>query len=464
MANAQLDIRFVTNRLGNQNLVHNGYKFRVKYRRRNRCYWTCTTSNCPATMNTLDNIPTKMPTEHNHPNHQTELKVEEVLRVIKKRCGEDTLPIPSIYEEEVCKLRNREWDEDMLKVVEQLPTFQSCKGRCYNERAKLIPALPTSRTNINLQGPWRQTTTGEEFLVADDGEDDRILMFTTRQNLEHLTSADTIYGDGTFYICPELFTQLYTFHAFVNDAIHPLVFALLPGKSEGIYTRFLTLLKETCQRQQLRLQPRTLYEVAIRNAAYTVFPGIAAKGCFFHYTQCIWRKVQSIGLQNHYMQNDDIRQLVRRAAVLPLVPMEHVEDVWFNALEDIGVSDVNINTDEFTDYITEFWVERNRHLWNHYETDGPRTTNHLEGWHLKLKNQVHHSHPNIYKLITILQRQQASTEIKIIQYAAGGKRVPRKRKYVEIDDRLDTLKDRLQNDLISVVEFADAALYLLHLE
>jgi len=177
--------------------------------------------------------------------------------------------------------------------------------------------------------------------------------------------------------------------------MYPLVYALLPGKSETVYTRFLTLLKQACDQHQLQLQPSTIfldYEIAIRNAAYRIFPGITAKGCFFHYTQCIWRKTQDTGLQIHYKNNNDIKTLVRRAAVLPLVPIEHVQDIWFNALEDINLADTNINTESFTDYVTEYWVESNQHFWNHFNTDGPRTTNHLEGWHHKLKNHVAHPH------------------------------------------------------------------------
>ncbi|KAL5019048.1 hypothetical protein ScPMuIL_004770 [Solemya velum] len=62
----------------------------------------------------------------------------------------------------------------------------------------------------------------------------------------------------------------------------------------------------------IRLQPTTLfldYEVAIRNAATQVFPGINIEGCFFHYTQCIWRNAQKHGLQVPYKDNNDIRTL-----------------------------------------------------------------------------------------------------------------------------------------------------------
>ena len=77
MANALLNVQFVTNRLGNQSLGHNGFQYRVKQRRHNRCYWICTTRNCRATINTLDNIHVKLLDAHNNP---TKLKVDSVLK------------------------------------------------------------------------------------------------------------------------------------------------------------------------------------------------------------------------------------------------------------------------------------------------------------------------------------------------------------------------------------------------
>jgi hypothetical protein len=77
------------------------------------------------------------------------------------------------------------------------------------------------------------------------------------------------------------------------------------------------------------------------------------------------------------------------------------------------------DTTSFTDYVTEFWVERNQFLWNHYQTEGPRTTNYLEGWHNKIKKKVHHAHPDIYQIIEVLENTEAVTECTIIQYAAS---------------------------------------------
>ena len=53
-----------------------------------------------------------------------------------------------------------------------------------------------------------------------------------------------------------------------------------------------------------------------------------------------------------------------------------------------SLTEVAIRNVVFTDYVTSYWVESNRHLWNHYLTDDPRTTNHLEGWHSQLKKHI----------------------------------------------------------------------------
>ena len=144
-------------------------------------------------------------------------------------------------------------------------------------------------------------------------------------------------SDGTFYSCSTFFSQLYTLHAKVNGNVFPLVFGLLPNKTQDTYVCFFELLKNAVHERQSVLTPEHWmldFEVAAHNAVRTSFPQTSVKGCCFHYTQCIWRKVQSSGLVVMFKEDDEFRRLVRRAAVLPLVPENSVEDVWFQALED----------------------------------------------------------------------------------------------------------------------------------
>ncbi|VDI05116.1 Hypothetical predicted protein [Mytilus galloprovincialis] len=81
----------------------------------------------------------------------------------------------------------------------------------------------------------------------------------------------------------------------------------------------------------------------------------------------------------------------------------------------------------------------------------------------KLNNQLNKAHPNLFLIIQKLRNTQAATEIRLIQYDAGGKRKTRKLKYRNIDNRLTQLKERLQKGQINVNHYTDAVSHLLKL-
>jgi hypothetical protein len=88
-------------------------------------------------------------------------------------------------------------------------------------------------------------------------------------------------------------------------------------------------------------------------------------------------------------------------------------------------------------------------------TEGPHTTNHLEGWLNKIKKKVRHVHPNIYEIIDLLQTTKAITEVTIIQYTAGGARPPTIPTYRRIDSRLQQLRQITQMLLPTYFTFTD---------
>ena len=59
-------------------------------------------------------------------------------------------------------------------------------------------------------------------------------ILTRNYNLNH-GFKKRIFIDGTFKYCPKYFYQLYTVHGLRNGHFIPLVYALLPGKSEVNY-------------------------------------------------------------------------------------------------------------------------------------------------------------------------------------------------------------------------------------
>ena len=78
-------------------------------------------------------------------------------------------------------------------------------------------------------------------------------------------------------------------------------------------------------------------------------------------------------------------------------------------------------------------------MWNHFQNSGPRTNNHLEGWRYRLNRLARKAHPNLFETIELIKNEQASTEVQMIQVAAGGQPRPKKRKAVKQDQQIKRL-------------------------
>ena len=60
------------------------------------------------------------------------------------------------------------------------------------------------------------------------------------------------------------------------------------------------------------------FELALVQSLELEFPGARIHGCYFHFTQCLWRKVQRLGLVEEYKENTAIRHFIQRVQLLPL--------------------------------------------------------------------------------------------------------------------------------------------------
>jgi len=70
------------------------------------------------------------------------------------------------------------------------------------------------------------------------------------------------------------------------------------------------------------------FERAFINASKKVFPESEVSACYFHYRQCIWRKIQEHGLVNLYGTHDSKRSLIKQMQAIAFVPVDEVHDVY----------------------------------------------------------------------------------------------------------------------------------------
>ena len=77
-----------------------------------------------------------------------------------------------------------------------------------------------------------------------------------------------------------------------------MMYALLPNKQRQSYNRVFSLLKDAAMTHGLDLDPATVlcdFVLAIIQALALNFPNSRHRGCYFHFMQAIWRKVQALG-------------------------------------------------------------------------------------------------------------------------------------------------------------------------
>ena len=149
-----------------------------------------------------------------------------------------------------------------------------------------------------------------------------MIIFATAANLNYLGRSDIWYGDGTFTVCPSLFYQLYTLHAEVHGQIVPLLYSLFPLKSKHCYKFMWEKLKELMIQKGITPNVKAFrsdVEPAPIKTLLSTFVPKSVSTCFFHLAQAHWRKIQSLGLMELYISNEDYSLLLRSFTALAFV-------------------------------------------------------------------------------------------------------------------------------------------------
>lgn len=250
-----------------------------------------------------------------------------------------------------------------------------------------------------------------------------------------------------------------------RDHFLPLVYCLLPNKHQDTYYTVLEIVKREMAKIDIAFNPPQIltdFELGLINKLPVLFPNARLRGCYFHHTQCIWRRVQSLGLTTDYRDNPDVRSFVRQLMALAFLPVPIVRPM-FSFLEEHPTATSQPACSLLLSYYKDTWLNGSFPLpfWN-VHNEGTRTNNHLEGWHSKLNKAVRKIHPSVHDLVAVLKVEQGETELVIQRARLGAAPAPRKKKYRGLDSRLERLRTQFRSGDMSSNEFLDAVQHLVH--
>ncbi|CAH0760653.1 unnamed protein product, partial [Diatraea saccharalis] len=278
-----LEIEYVINQKGHKTLIYCEYRYnKSKTNKSGSTLWRCVNRReCSASLS-LDKTGkiTKRKTVHTCEPMEFKNVINEHIASLKKIVCQDFRPIQQIYEE---------YDEKIRQKIPKsqhylIPVFKTIRDTLYRARKSFL--------NVDrLQHISTETITvpevlGRKFLIYEEGQSEKILVFATCVSKKILKKPGSYYADGTFMSAPPPFYQFYVLHLDINSTkmctnIVPVIYTLLPNKSQETYTRLYNILK-----QKLGIIIKTFkcdYEMAQINAVKSVFPEAEITGCYRHY-------------------------------------------------------------------------------------------------------------------------------------------------------------------------------------
>ena len=261
-----------------------------------------------------------------------------------------------------------------------------------------------------------KTLRGEQLCIYDsiDNKNGRIAVFGTMENLADLSNSDVLIADGTFKVTPNEFYQLYIVHGRIFLKILPLVYILTENKLQTSYEMFLKILKD---QPDFKFPKNIVIDFEL--AAYKAFQNIANESnvyfCLFHFGQCVWRKIQKLGLTKLYTSNLLFRLYMKCYLSLAFVPVESVNDEYAKLIAEGKTLFPETDMEEFFNYfqstfLTELYPITSWNARFRIFNNMPLTTNSAECFNKIFTSRFDQNHSGIHTFVEKLKAQQSLVE------------------------------------------------------
>ncbi|CAF3363228.1 unnamed protein product [Rotaria sp. Silwood2] len=339
-----------------------------------------------------------------------------------------------------------------------LPSEREMNSGINKARRGITPIIPTTQL-FDIPKSYSKTLNKSEFLITDKmiTRRQRILLFSTSEQLKMLFAAETIFMDGTFSTCPSMFDQVYTIHAIKYDQSFPCVFGLLPNRQKSTYHFMFRELKALAVQMDINFSPKLImsdFEPSLLAVVALEFITATHLSCYFHFTQAIYRAIQRVGLSTTYNNDDDIKKFCRKLMALPLIPEAIIEDTYDELIATMP-STLKGTLKDLLQYFQKQWLSKVPISQWCVHGLNIRTNNNAEAFHSRFNRRVQINHPNIWSFIKLLQGEENRFHHMYVQFMAGLGTRSKQAKTIAIQRRIDKLGERYYDGAINAMEYLD---------
>lgn len=313
----------------------------------------------------------------------------------------------------------------------ELKDSRSYRVAAQRSRAKAMPKIPKDHDDMDPEKVGLgHLVLGRRKHPEEKNKD--VILFGTLLSATAWARSQFKSGDGTFKMTVKSFYQTFILIALLGGVYVPCMIALLPDKSRESYDCLFSLIWDFNNNHGLANDFAegffmTDFELNIRLSFSMFWPNTRLLGCYFHFSQLIWKRVKGANHARDYERIEDFGHVVRMVSGLPFSPPDQLDQVFrllikkAEGIKSIKLKDFALGLVSYADgqwrkgpFTVQDW-----NLFNINVLMVPATNNGNEGTNGRF-NTDFGVHPNFWNFLWSVKEVlgKTDTDIKQLLYAS----------------------------------------------
>ncbi|KAG0439212.1 hypothetical protein DMUE_2588 [Dictyocoela muelleri] len=192
---------------------------------------------------------------------------------------------------------------------------------------------------------------------SDFNYSEKLLLFTTNDNINILNKTKIWLGEGTLHSAPKNLNKIYIIHSLYFEKVLTLCYILMENRKEISYKKIFNYLTEN-----IVTEPEYYiidFEIAQYNLIKKKIKNTALYGCNLHFTQIMIRYIQKSGYLYLYKNNIEYKRFIKYLLMQAYVPIKNVISE-FEKLKEIK-KDFKEYNDAF-EYFRDHFIINNKNI------------------------------------------------------------------------------------------------------